>query len=286
VNAAAASFGGSGPPPSYGGNSFVLGPLGDSGAGQRTTDPRARYDRAIQQGANALFGMLRTPGGDAPDGPFGVALANSARAVAAARADIEAEGSLFGTGYGTLTPGNPATRAAAARLAAELGVGPAGSGGSAEPRTPWWRFGMAENPYLLAARSRPPTSGTMAAYMQALDAASRAAARSRGRNTLIGGPGGDVPASTDSSSIWAHTGRAKGPFEAPLARARNPDEIGGKRLEVLYGDPLFKEYLHRLAIREGAESDDATDRGGATKLGMSQKFLTALRDRDPNDVPG
>ncbi len=161
ADATAALFGGSGPPPSYGGNPFVLGPLGGGyGAGGRSTDPRARYDRAIQQGANALFGMLRTPGGDAPDGPYALALANSARAVAAANADFDAEGSLFGTGYGTLTPGNQATRAAAARLAAELGVGPLGSGyattawpprgrgGAATSGTPPWRFGMAQNPYL------------------------------------------------------------------------------------------------------------------------------------------
>jgi hypothetical protein len=42
-------------------------------------------------------------------------LADSALAVAAASADIDAEGSLFGTGYGTLTPGNPATRALSRR---------------------------------------------------------------------------------------------------------------------------------------------------------------------------
>ena len=161
ANATTALFGGSGPPPSYGGNSFVLGlPRGAYGAGGGYTDPGARHERAIQQGANALFGMLTAPGGDAPDGPYALALADSARAVAAARADIDAEGSLFGTGYGTLTPGNQATRAAAARLAAELGVGPLGSGyattawpprgrgGAATSGTPPWRFGMAQNPYL------------------------------------------------------------------------------------------------------------------------------------------
>ena len=110
--------------------------------------------------------------------------------------------SLTFTGYLPPSRPDPATRAEAARLAAKLGL-PLGAGGIAATGMgyPPWRFGMAANRYLSgrlgggsdADRSLggfgagsettawPPrgpgsSAATMAAYMQALDVASRAAA--------------------------------------------------------------------------------------------------------------
>ena len=61
----------------------------------------------------------------------------------------------------------------------------------------------------------PPRERGGGAYMQALDAASRAAAaRSRGWDVLYGGAGRGGSAEADTSSIWANTGKAKGPFES------------------------------------------------------------------------
>ncbi len=106
-------------------------PGGAYGAGGRTIDPGMRYKGAIQQGANALLGVLTAPGGDAPGGGYRQTLIASARAAAAARADLAAERSLAFTGYGDLSRGNAATRAEAARLAARLGLGPLSSGQTA-----------------------------------------------------------------------------------------------------------------------------------------------------------
>lgn len=118
--------------------------------------------------------------GASPGGQYRRALADSARAAAAARADLAAERSLAFTGYGELyTRPNPATHAEAVRLAARLGVPlPPGSEGTAPTGKGYpWRFGMAGNRYLPGqlggSRSRSPqsTSRTMAPYMRALDAA-------------------------------------------------------------------------------------------------------------------
>ena len=164
ANATAALFGGAGARPSYGGNSFLLGHPGGAYAGGRYTDPGVRYRQAMGQGTNALLGVMSAPGGDAPDGPQRRALRASARALAAAKADLDAEMSLTFTGYGPLERGDPATRAEAARLARKLGFdqyGPPGTTTAWPPRgrgggaaslpgvgTPPWRFGMGGNPYL------------------------------------------------------------------------------------------------------------------------------------------
>ena len=90
ANATAASFGGAGSRPSYGGNPFLSGIFGLADrAGGGTSDPGVRYERAIQSSANALFGALT-----APDGLYRRALRQSARALAAAKADLDAEMSL------------------------------------------------------------------------------------------------------------------------------------------------------------------------------------------------
>ena len=65
-------------------------------------------------------------------------------------------------------------------------------------------------------------------------------------------------------------------FEIPPAQERIPGEIGGKRFEVPYGDPLFKEYFDRLAVREGEYIDRPSDPGGPTNRGISQEFLDLL----------
>ena len=75
------------------------------------TDPGVRYKQAIGQGANALLGVLSAPGGDAPDWLHRCALRRSARDMAAAKPDLDAEMSLTFTGYGPLERGDPATRA-------------------------------------------------------------------------------------------------------------------------------------------------------------------------------
>ena len=294
-------FGGAGARPSYGGNPFLLGHTGGAYAGGRYTDPGVRYKQAMGQGANALLGVLSAPGGDAPDGLHRRALRRSARDMAAAKADLEAEMSLTFTGYGPLSSrSDPATRAEAARLARKLGFGPLDSGRATSawpPRargsgsaartsdaggavssfgvgTPRWRFGMAENPYLSgqtpggasSALSGRSTSPTMASYMQALDAAGRAAAaRSRGWDFLYGDAGRGGSAGAETSSIWAHTGKARGPFEASPA------------METGDGDPLFATLREGLAPREGEESDLEGDRGGRTKRGVSQRLLDRMR---------
>ena len=132
ANATAALFGGSGSRPSYGGNPFVIGHPGGAYAGARYTDPGVRYKQAMGQGTNALLGVLSAPGGDAPDGLHRRALRQSARDMAAAKADLDAEMSLTFTGYGPLSSrSDPATRAEAARLATRLGVLPLAQGGPA-----------------------------------------------------------------------------------------------------------------------------------------------------------
>ena len=208
-NATAALFGGAGSRPSFGGNSFLLGHPGGAYAGGRYTDPGVRYRQAMGQGTHALLRVLSAPGGNAPDGQYRRALRQSARDIAAAKADLDAEMSLTFTAYGPLSSrSDPATRAEAARLARKLGFGPLDSGratsawpprargsGSAArtgdaggPTSTFgagypWRFGIAKNPYLSGRRgdvssalSGRSTSPTMATYMQALDAAGRAAA--------------------------------------------------------------------------------------------------------------
>ena len=57
------------------------------------------------------------------------------------------------------------------------------------------------------------------------------------------------------------------------AGIRTPPSIGG--------DPLFLYLRNNLAPREGEESDDATDRGGPTKKGVSQRLLSLLRTHQP-----
>ena len=138
---------------------------GGAYAGGCYTDPGVRYKRAIGQGTHALLGVLSAPGGDAPDGQHRRALRQSARALATAKADLDAEMSLTFTGYGPLSSrSDPATRAEAARLARKLGFdqyGPPGATTAWPPRgrgggaaslpgvgTPPWRFGMGESPYL------------------------------------------------------------------------------------------------------------------------------------------
>ena len=106
----------SGPRPSYGGNPFLLGHLGGGyGVGGRYTDPGVRYKKAIGHGANDLLGVLSAPGSDAPDGRCSRSLRASARTLAAAKADLDAEMSLTFTCYGPLERSDPASRANAAR---------------------------------------------------------------------------------------------------------------------------------------------------------------------------
>ena len=78
------------------------------------------------------------------------------------------------------------------------------------------------------------------------------------------------------SSIWAHTGEAKGPFEFPPARERIPGEMGNReQREARYTDPLFQTLLTNLAVREKGLSEDF---GGPTNQGISQRFLNQLHE--------
>ena len=174
ANATAALFGsGLGSRPSYGGNSFTLGLPG----GGRAGEPGARYAQAVRQSGDALLAILK---GASPTAPYDRALRQSARDAAKAKAEIGATQALFDA-YGPAARHDPAPRAA--RLAAELGV-PLGVGGTADRGTPWRRFGMAENPYLLGQlgglRARTPTLPTMPPYMRAPQTARAGAARSSG----------------------------------------------------------------------------------------------------------
>ena len=138
-----------------------------------------------------------------------------------------------------------------------------------------FHFGVLGGASGAGAYSSPGGRYRQATYMQALDAASRAAAtRSRGLNALTGGARADGVAGTDTSSIWAHAGIARGPFEVAPDRSRIPGEMGNReQREARYTDPLFQTYLKNLAVHEGGLSKDS---GGPTNQGVSQRFLDLL----------
>ena len=123
-------------------------------AGGSYADPGERFEGAVGQAGNAFLAILK---GASPTAPHDRALRQSAREAAKAKAEIGATQALFDA---YMPAPRHDARAAAARLAAELGV-PLGAAGPASTGSgyPPWRFGMAENPYLTARLSAGSDSG-------------------------------------------------------------------------------------------------------------------------------
>ena len=254
--------------------------------GAASPSPGGSFRQALSQAARAIVaagaagpspgGQYRqalsppTPAG--PRFPFVMGLPDSG--VAVQLPGLAGEGMpALGSGHlmdtGDLTPstsGNPftfgwlgagagsisaaAAETAAARLASRLDLSRCGRATTAWP-------------------PRRVAGATNAGPM--MDAASRIlAARSRARNAPAARARGDSLIGRGTASIRAH-----------LRRVRSANSS-----RFLFNDQLFDRYRQRLAPREGERSDDAVDPGGSTKLGMSERFLTELRNRNPKEVPG
>ena len=237
ANATAALFGNRYTRPSHGGNSFLLGLPGGAYASGRYTEPGARNERALQQTSDAVLAILN---GASPTGHYDLVLRQSAREASKAKAEIGATQALFNL-YGPAPRHDPTSRAA--RLAAQLGVGPLGSAYS-----PWRRHGAVAHPLLMG---RVTDLGL-----------GRFGMRREGPSQGSSGDGGPIPPSIMRGRQGERRGEGARPIDAKQAQTTLDFDPTGPGLITsgIYSELGGESIPHERAQELAGEAADAAGR--------------------------